>query len=454
MSAGVILLRLAAALALVALNGFFVAVEFAVVAVRRTRISQLIAEGNQGARVALRLVNNPDRVIAAAQLGITMASLALGWIGEATVAVIIEPPLRALVGRWSEAAAVSLATILAFSLVTFIHIVLGEQTPKTIAIRYSEKAALAVARPTAAFIRVFRPLIALLDGTTSAVLRLLRVQPIAGHRTVYTLAELKQIVRESQEGGAIEARQEEMLQKVFRFGERQVREVMVPRPGVVGIEKQATVQDLLHLFAEASHARFPVYQGDLDEIVGIVAVKDVLRVLAEDPSKTKAQLGSLARPVLFVPETVAVADLLAKMRASHNQMAVVLDEYGGTAGVVTLEALVEEIVGQLSDELTTTEEPIVRIDEATADVDAQLQVEEVNDQLDLDLPVGEDYETVAGLVLYYLQRVPGEGEQLQHGDLLLKVVRMRGPKIEKVRIQRVPPDSVPGSAATPLRERP
>ena len=437
MSAGVVLLQLASALGLVVLNGFFVAVEFAVVAVSRTRIERLVAEGNVVARFALKLVENPDRVIAASQLGITIASLALGWIGEATVAAIIEPPLESLLGRWSEAAAHSIGTAVAFALVTFTHIVLGEQVPKTIAIRYAERISLRVSRPMDWFIRIFRPLIAFLDGATAAVLRLMRMEPIAGHRTVHTLDELRLIVRESQEQGTIEAHQEEMLQKVFRFGDRQVHEVMIPRPDVVGVERGATVQDLLDLFSEASHARFPVYETDLDNIVGIVAIKDVLRALAQDAAETKAPVGSLVRPALFVPETVAVIDLLANMRASHNQMAVVIDEYGGTAGVVTLEELVEEIVGQLSDELVPDEQPVIQLDEKTVEMDAQLRVDEVNDRLDLELPEGEDYETVAGLVLFRLQRVPAEGEVLIHKQLELKVTQMKGPKIEKVQIREL-----------------
>jgi CBS domain containing-hemolysin-like protein len=436
MPVGVILLRLASALGLVALNGFFVSVEFAVVAVRRTRIDQLVAEGNAAARVAHRLIGNPDRAIAASQLGITIASLALGWIGEATVAAIIEPPLEALLGRWSVAVAHTVGVTVAFALVTFTHIVLGEQVPKTIAIRYSERTALAISRPMDWFIQIFRPFITLLDKATAAVLRLLRMQPIAGHQTVYTLDELKLLVRESQEGGALEPRQEEMLQKVFQFGERQVHEVMIPRPDVIGVEVDAGVEDLLGLFAEASHARFPVYQGDLDHIVGIVSIKDVLRALAEKPPKTDTPVGSLVRPAHFVPETVAVADLLAEMRASHNQMAVVIDEYGGTAGIVTLEELVEEIVGRLSDELVAGEESVVHVGEGTVEVDALLRVDEVNEQLDLDLPKGEHYETIAGFILCHLQRVPAEGDLLRYRDLELKVTQMKGPKIERVQIRR------------------
>jgi putative hemolysin len=253
---------------------------------------------------------------------------------------------------------------------------------------------------------------------------------------VHSLEELKYLMRESQEGGVLEAGQEEMLQKVFQFGDRQVSEVMVPRNEVVGVEQNATIQDLLRLFSEASHARFPVYHQDLDEIVGIVQIKDVLLALAGDPARAAGPLTALVRPALFVPETVEVADLLARMRAKQSQMAIVLDEYGGTAGIVTMEGLVEEIVGQMSDELVVEEEPVVRLDERTVEIDAQLRVDEANEELDLDLPQGEDYETVAGLLLYRLQHIPVPGEELPVGDLVLRVTEMQGHRIEKVQIRR------------------
>jgi CBS domain containing-hemolysin-like protein len=431
---GVIVLRLLAALALIATNGFFVAVEFAVVAVRPAKIDRLVAQGRAVAKVARSMLSNPDRVIAACQLGITMASLALGWVGEATIAAIVEPPLHALIGRWSEAAAATAGTVVAFGLITFAHIVVGEQVPKAIGVRHATNTALAVARPMAAFGRIFRPFVALLDGATAAVLRLLRTEPIAGHRVVYTVDELRLLVRESQEGGALEAEQEEMLQKVLAFGDRRVEEVMIPRPEIVGVEKGQTVRDLLQLFLAASHARFPVYQGDLDNVVGIVSVKDVLHSLAQDPAHMETDVARLARPAFCVPETRRVGDLLGDMQARRDQMAVVIDEFGGTAGVVTLEELVEEIVGQVSDELAAESEPVVWLDEHTAEVDAQLRVDEINAELDLALPEGDEYETLAGLILYRLQHVPVEGETLKVRGFLLTVTRMKGPKIERAQV--------------------
>lgn len=436
MALEVALLRLVAAMALVAMNGFFVVAEFALVSVRRTRIDELIAQGNALARVVRRAIQDPDRFIAATQLGITLASLGLGWIGEPAFAGLIVPLVAAVPGPWDEVLVHSLAGGIAFALITFLHVVLGELAPKSIALQYPEQASLIVARPIVLTENLFRPFIWLLNGTGNGLLKLLGLRTVRGHQRVHSVEELKILMRESQAGGAIEADQGAMLQKVFEFGGRQVREVMIPRPDVVGVEKEATLRELLDLFAATRHARFPVYEGDLDHVVGIVAVKDILLALARNPAQVEAPIGELARPVLFVPETVAVADLLAEMRAGHNQMAVVIDEYGGTAGIVTVEELVEEIVGRLSDELVPAAGPVVRVDEMTVEVDALLRVDEVNDQLGLDLPEGEEYETVAGLLLYRLQHIPVEGEVLRCKGLELKVTQMKGPKIEKVQIRR------------------
>jgi len=436
MSVTAALLRVLGAFALVAMNGFFVIAEFSLVSVRRTRIDELIAQGNARARVVRKAIEDPDRFIAATQLGITLASLGLGWMGEPAFADLLAPLLIAIPGPWDDVLAYSIAGGLAFAIITFLHVVLGELAPKSVALQNAERASLIVARPIAFTETIFRPAIWLLNGTGNGLLKLLGLRAASGHERVHSVEELKMLVRESQEGGAIEAHQEEMLQKVFRFGERQVREVMIPRPDVIGVDADATVQDLLGLFTEASHARFPVYEDDLDNIVGIVAVKDVLRALAQQPADMDAPVRSLVRPASFVPETVAVADLFADMRASHNQMAIVIDEYGGTAGVVTLEEVVEEIVGRLSDELVASEEAVVEVDEGVLEVDAQLRIDEVNEQLDLNLPEGEHYETVAGLVLSQLQRIPSVGDVLHHGDMELRVTRMKGPKIERVQIRR------------------
>jgi len=429
-------LKLMAMAALIFANGFFVAAEFGLVSVRRTRINQLIAEGKEAAKVVRHAIDDPDRFIAATQLGITIASLGLGWIGEETIATLLLPLLYALPSNLIAPAAHTIASTIAFAVITFLHVVLGELAPKSIALQYPEETAFIVAKPTVLTENVFRPFIWLLNGTGNLILRLVGLSAPSGHQRVHSVEELMMLVEASHKEGVLEDGQEEMLQKVFKFASRHVSEAMIPRPEIVGIERQATIGDLLEVFSQSSHARFPVYENDLDDIVGIVAVKDVLMALASDPTDVGRGMDELIRPAFCVPETRPMGDLFVEMRAEQIQMAIVIDEYGGTAGLVTLEEMIEEIVGRLSDELAVTPYLVETIDERTVEIDAQLRVDEVNEELDLHLPEGEDYETVAGFILYLLRYIPKEGEQLRYGNLRMTVTRMKGPKIERVQIRR------------------
>ncbi|MFB0545630.1 MAG: hemolysin family protein [Anaerolineae bacterium] len=430
-------LKLLAMATLILANGFFAAAEIALVSVRRTRVNQLVAEGSAIAKVIQQAISDPDRFIAAIQLGVTIASVGLGWIGEATIVQLLEPALHALPGGLLVPVSHTVAAIVAFALITFLAVVLGELAPKSIALQYPEKTAFIVARPTVITENIFRPFIWLLNGSSNSILHLIGLRAPTGHQRVHSVEELRQLVRESQKGGVLEAGHEEVVQKAFRFAARQVQEAMIPRPDIVGVEREATIADLLATFTQSSHARFPVYEGNLDNIVGIVAIKDVLMALAAEPTNTGAGIEALIRPTLFVPESRPIGNLLTEMRKRQTQMVVVLDEYGGTAGLVTLEELVEEIVGRLSDELVMEPAHVKAIDERTFQVDAQLRVDEVNEALGLSLPEGDDYETVAGFILYLLRRIPKEGEQLRHGDLRITVTGMKGPKIEQVQITRI-----------------
>lgn len=438
---GLVLLKLAAVTALIFANGFFVAVEFAVVSARRTRIEQLVEEGNAAARLVQYMLHHTDRILAACQLGITMASLALGWIGEATVAALVKPPLERLAqgvpSLVTTGTAHAIGIAVSFAFITALHIVLGEQAPKTFAIRHPETVAMWSARPTLWFDRLFHPFIWFLDRAAAGVLRLVGVEPVPVHGTVYSVEELKLLVSESQERGYLGAQQEEMVRRAFEFGNLLVREVMIPRPDVIAIEADATVDDLLALFAQHTHSRFPVYERNLDNIIGFVPIKDVLKALAEEPSARQERIRSLVRPAVIVPEMRRVDSLFVEMRGKDVQMAIVIDEFGGTAGIVTLEELVEEIVGRLGDELMPGRTLIVPIDELTYEVDGGLRIDEVNEVLGISLPETPDYETVAGFVMDHLQRVPEPGDQFRYDDVRIQVTEMRGPKIEKLMITRL-----------------
>ncbi len=431
-----IALELGIALALILTNGFFVAAEFALVSVRRTRVEELIAAGNATAKTVKRVIQDPDRFIAATQLGITMASLGLGWIAEPALAHLIEPVFRFLPPTWvGPGAQVASASAIAFSLITFLHVVVGELAPKSIALSYPEQTALWIARPTMLFENLFRPAIWLLNGAGNGLLKLIGLQLPTGQHLVHSVEELKMLVSASTASGELEPREKEMLHNVFEFDDRLVREVMIPRPEIVAVEEHTTIAEFLQTFSASTHARFPIYAETIDNVTGFLAIKDVLRAIASQGAGAFDQtVRALARRAIFVPESKHIGALLGEMQTQKIQLAIVIDEFGGTAGMVPLEELIEEIVGTLSDDLTQEPPPVETIDEHTVQVDAQLRVEAANEQLGIHLPEDQNYTTVAGYILYTLRHIPKEGEQLKVGNTKLTISGMAGPKIEKVMI--------------------
>lgn len=423
---------------LILANAFFVAAEFALVSVRKTRIEELIAQGNANARTVKHVIHDPDRFIAATQLGITIASLALGWIGEPAIAHLIEPLFgfvpESLV---SHATAAAISTIIAFSIITFFHVVIGELAPKSVALSYPEKSSLVVARPMMFFENIFRPAIWVLNGAGNGLLKFLGLTPPQAHQLVHSVEELKMLVSASETSGELEPVERQFAERAFEFFDRQVNEVMVPRTSMRAVEETATIQDFLALFAQVSHSRFPVYNGTLDNIVGFVWVKDILRAMAKGPGTRQQPLKNLMRTALFVPETKEIGALFGEMQRQKIQLAIVLDEYGGTAGMVTIEELIEEVVGPVSDELTTNAPPIRRLEEGQFEANAMVSVDEANELLNLDLPESDDYETLAGLVMTRLGRVPKEGEIARIGNVKFTVLKMQGPKIEKLVLTRL-----------------
>src|SRR5580765_299331 len=334
-----VLWRLGGVLVLVLANGFFVAAEFSIVTVRKTRIDQLIAEGHRGARAVRRAITEPENYIAATQLGITMARLALGWIGEPALASLVQPGFTFLPAMIAETTAHSVSVAIAFAIVTALHIVLGELAPKTIALERAEATALLVVKPTELFMKAFSPFIRLLNGTGQAVVNVLGMRGSGKHAMVHSEAELKMLVTASQEAGVLEEQEEQMLHRVFGFGDLTAGQVMIPRTELVAVAAETTVPDLVVQIAQGPHTRLPVYRTDLDDVVGMLHVKDLLRALA--PGEPKANAGSLAREVLTVPVTLGADDLLAEMRRRRAREALVIDEYGGAAGLVTFESLME-----------------------------------------------------------------------------------------------------------------
>jgi CBS domain containing-hemolysin-like protein len=424
-STGDIIWRLVAVLGLVFLNGFFVAAEFAIVTVRKTRVDQMIAEGNWRAHAVRRAVTDPDSYIAATQLGITMASIGLGWIGEPALASIVEPTLTMLPEVMAATTAHTIAVAISFAIITALHIVLGELAPKTIALERSESTALWVVKPTEVFMKVFWPFIKLLNGTGRAVVNMLGLRSRGGHAMVHSEEELKMLVTASQEAGVLEEAEEQMLHRVFAFADVTAGQVMVPRTELVAVDADTPHDAAQAQIVRSDDQRLLVFRGNLDNVVGIINMIDVVRALA---SGTPIDPGALAREALTVPETLAADDVLAAMRRRGVKEAVVIDEYGGTAGLVTFESLMERIVGDLG--RVGGGRIAVRPD-GSADIDGLALVTDVNEQFDLEIDE-EVYTTVGGYVLGRLGRRARVGDTIEVGDRQMRVDAVDALRVAKV----------------------
>jgi CBS domain containing-hemolysin-like protein len=430
-----ILWRLAGVLALVFANGFFVAAEFAIVTVRKTRIDQLIAEGHKGARAVRRAVSDPESYIAATQLGITMASIGLGWIGEPAIAEFVHPAVTFLPTGIAEATAHSVAVAIAFAIVTALHITLGELAPKTIALERAEATALLVVRPTELFMRSFWPFIRLLNGMGNAIVSILGLKGSGGHAMVHSEEELKMLVTASQEAGVLEEQEEQMLHRVFDFADLTAGQVMVPRTELVAVDAGTSGDELLQTLGKAGYSNIPVYRETLDNVVGMLHAVDVVKALGSGQREFSA--GALARESLNVPETMAADDLLARLRQKGVREAVVIDEYGGTAGLVTFEWLMERIVGAAGAPRTLVH------GDGSADVDGLTLVTDVNEQFALH--IDEDtYTTLGGYVLGRIGRRARVGDTVEIESRRMRVLALDGLRVAKVWISA--PDQARGEA--------
>ena len=424
-------IRLLAVMALVLANGFFVAAEFSIISVRKTRIDQLLAEGSRMARPVRRALDNPDQFIAATQLGITMASLGLGWIGEPALASLLEPLIGWMPARMSAATSHTLAATIAFTIITALHIVLGELAPKTVALQYAEKTALVVAKPTELFLRVFHPFIRALNGMGWAVVRMFGLKAASGHGLVHSEEELKMLVTASQEAGVLEEEEEQMLHRVFHFAEFTAAEMMVPRTEMAAIKEDAAMPDIVDVIARGRHTSVPVYRGELDNIIGILFVPDLVRAIASPPPNFN--IAAITREALTVPETMKADQLLRQMRRHRTHQAIVIDEYGGTAGLVTFERVMERIVGQLGGDFATGLAAIRRLPDGAAEVDGLALVIDINEQFGLEIDE-ETYTTIGGYMLGLLGRRPKVGDTVETGGRVMRVEAVDGLRVSRVRI--------------------
>lgn len=433
-SVGMDLLRLLAVLILVLANGFFVAAEFALVSVRRTRIAELVAQGKPAAKWAAKALENPDQIIAATQLGITIASLGLGWVGEPALSHFLEPVILLFPADFQDGASHSIAAGLSFAIITFLHVVVGELAPKSIALQNPESASLFVARPTLWTETIFKPIIWALNGTGNTLLHMIGVDPASGHELVHSVEELKMIVTASAEEGVVAIEEHEMLHAIFDFGALLGRRVMIPRTEISAFEADMLLDEAIKQAIQSSYTKFPVYEDDLDNIIGIVHIKDLLRA-QQDTECGNCKVRELTREAFFIPESVPVRTVLQQFRDQHRHIAIVMDEFGGTAGLVTLEDLLEEIVGEVSDPFDKKEPELVKRSDGSILIDGLLSIEEVNKELDLNFR-DDNYDTIAGFVLGKLNRIPTKGETLVVDDFKFVVEKMDGMRIERLSLKR------------------
>jgi CBS domain containing-hemolysin-like protein len=416
---------------LVLLNGFFVAAEFAMVRVRGSQIELKAKSGSGVAKVARGILHNLDGYLAATQLGITIASLGLGVVGEEVVTNIVLTAFLK-VGITLSPGFITASHIVAFSTITILHIVFGELAPKSLAIQKSVRTTLAVSLPLRFFFVVFRPFIWLLNGFANFILKLMGITTLEGGEAHHSSEELQYLLEQGKESGALDSNEHELIQNVFDFNERVVKNIMVPRTKIQGIEIDTPTEELLEILITEGYSRMPVYDDVIDKIIGIVHAKDILPLLARNE---EIVLKNIIRKPYFIPETKKINDLMAELQQKRIQIAIVSDEFGGTAGMVTLEDIVEELVGEIQDEFDE-EKPIVeKINEREFVVNALAPIYDVNEHLPHDLPEDGDFDTVSGWLGDIFGKIPDVGEQKESNGYNITVLKKSDQNIESVKLE-------------------
>src|SRR5688572_14457544 len=418
-------------LVLVLANGFFVAAEFAFVGVRRSRIEALAADGDKSAIRLLELLDNLNAYLSASQLGITLASLGLGALGEPVVEAILGPLLTGL-PSWLPHSVVTYS--IAFFIITSLHIVLGEQAPKLLGLQRAENIAIGTALPMQIFYKVFKPLIHALDWASARIVRIFGIEATSEHASTYTEEEIRQLIRISQKSGHVNEEERRLIDQVFEFSETTVKEAMIPRTEIVAVQETCSLEDVAEAFRNTGYSRLPVYRGSLDDIVGIVHVKDVLSVLTH---RQTFDLTSIIQKPQYVVDTARLEDVLRQMQREKFHFGFVVDEHGGVEGIITLEDLLEEIVGDISDEHDEeVNEQIHQQPDGTCLLEGGLAVRDLNKRLGLNLPVSDGYTTVAGFMMAEAGQLLGEGDTVKYNGHIFKVEKAANRRILQVRLER------------------
>lgn len=426
------LLNLFLIVVLISLTAFFVSSEFAIVKVRRTRIEQLVAEGNGRAVAAMKVLSNLDEYLSACQLGITLTSLGLGWLGEPTVEHLLHPLFVRM--NVTESVAGVLSFAIAFSLITFFHVVIGELAPKTYAIQRSEKVTLMFSRPLILFYKLMYPIIHALNGSARYVSKLIGIKHEVDHETAHSEDELLLILSESYKSGEINQSEYKFVNNIFTFDDRIAKEIMVPRREIIAFDQHESMAVVLNTIKNEKYTRFPVMNGDKDHVIGLVNIKEILTDCHHDASTMDRQLTDYIRPIIQVIETIPIHDLLVKMQRERVHMAILVDEYGGTSGLVTVEDILEEIVGEIQDEFDVDEVPMVQKEgEKTFIVDGKVLLRDVNEMLQT--TIEEDVDTIGGWILTNHFDIK-EGDSITFENYTFQVLQMEGRQIQQVEITK------------------
>ena len=417
-----VFLRIVIVLLLVLGSAVFVAAEYALITARRARLEERALKGGRGARVALRLMDEPVRFISATQLGITVFAILVGAIGEPLISGLMEPPLSGTV-----------SFLLSFAILTYLSVILGELVPKAVALQKAEALAVVLSVPLDVLGRIAHPIVWLLQVSSNAVVRLLRVTPAPAGMLAYTREDIRHSVGAAEDVGELEEAEEEMLYKVFDFASKEVSEVMVPRPDVVAISVEMPPEEALRAVVDSPFTRYPVYRGSLDDMLGILHVRDLFSAI-HDLGIAEVGLEALVRPAFVVPETKDLAALLADFRREKQHMAIVIDEYGDMDGIVTLEDVLEEIVGEIEDEFDLPDTSIERIDDTHIRIDGTYTIDDFNEEFGTELEQ-EDFHTMAGLVFGELGRAPEVGDSVRADGLELSVLEIDGSRIMRLEVE-------------------
>ncbi|MCA6066151.1 hemolysin family protein [Chryseobacterium sp. RG1] len=430
------IVRLLLALLLVLLNGFFVAAEFSIVKVRYSQIQLKAAEGNSMAKQAEHIIKHLDEYLSATQLGITLASLALGWVGESALHHIIANIFDSLSINLSESSITSVSLVISFILITIMHIVFGELIPKSIAIRKSEATTMATAVPLRVFYTVFKPFIWLMNSMSNSFLRIVKIHP-ASEQEIHSTEELQLLVKQSADSGEIEEENYEIIKNAFDFTDHSAKQIMVPRQNITSIDFEEDITEIINKIMDSGYSRIPVYEDSIDNIVGILYTKEIIREFVKRKGELNHEdLKELMRDAFFVVGSKKISDLLKIFQQKKQHLAIVIDEFGGTEGIITLEDILEELVGEIQDEEDDEEKVVDKIGDDIYWVQATQPLEEINEFLPKKLPPSEEseYNTLAGFILHALADIPEENQEFDLDDYHFKILKMNNKSVELVEL--------------------